>query len=263
MNLKQTMARIEARVKQRNYSEHAPNDKEESRSLCDNSVTKSNSLARGYYRFNLIEKRVMEALISQLNPQSKNITQLQVLELKAVDYAKTFDVSPKNAYEQIESAVHSLMHRVFSVSRKDGREEFTLMSNAKYLSGEGKIICSFNSYVTPDLIGLKNKFLKYPLNIAVNFKSSYTWRIYEILVSWAKDPKITDGVLAGWCTIEIKEFRQMLGIPESYKFNDVKRRVIELSQKELKNKAKIEFDIEYIKTGRRVTHLKFTFAEMI
>ena len=263
MNLKQTMARIEAKIKQKSYSESVPNDKEESRNLCENSVTKSNSLARGYYRFNLTEKRVMEALISQLNPQSKMLSQLQVLELKATDYAKTFNVSKKNAYEQIESAVHSLMHRVFSVSRGNDREEFTLMSNAKYSSGDGKIICSFNSYVTPDLIGLKNKFLKYPLEVAVNFKSSYTWRIYEILVSWAKDPKVTYGVLAGWCTIEIKEFRQMLGIPKSYKFNDIKRRVLELSQKELKDNAKIEFDVEYIKTGRKITHLKFTFAEII
>ena len=262
MSLKQLMARIESRIKLVVENNEQPNDKDEARDLSSNSVTKSNSLARGYYRFNLVEKRVMEALISQLNPKSINTSQLQKLELKAIDYAKTFNVSEKHAYDHIENAVSGLMHKVFSVQNPKGREEFTLMSNAQYMAGAGKITCSFNSYVTPHLIGLKKRFSKYPLSISVDFKSSYTWRIYEILVSWAKDPKLTDNILAGWCTIEVEEFRQMLGVPKSYKFNDVKRRVIELTKEELKQKAKIEIEVEYIKTGRKITHLKFTFAEI-
>lgn len=262
MVLKQLMARIEARIKSNSEAKQKLNSNERGGSLCKNSVTKSNSLARGYYRFNLVEKRIMEALISQLNPMNPDRTQLQKLELSASDYAKTFDVSEKHAYEHIESAVSGLMHKVFNVSHTDGREEFTLMSNAKYITGEGRITCSFNPYVTPHLIGLKQQFSKYPLSASVNFKSSYTWRIYEILVSWAKDPALTDGVLAGWFTMELDEFRKMLGIPKSYKFNDVKRRVLDVSQCELDEKANITLEVEYIKTRRKVTHLKFTFAEI-
>ena len=79
--LKQIMAKIESRVKSRNDEKNKPNELTQERDLSENSVTKSNSLARGYYRFNLVEKRVMEALISQLNPLSKDTLQLQKLEL--------------------------------------------------------------------------------------------------------------------------------------------------------------------------------------
>ena len=43
------------------------------RDVADNSVTKSNALARAYYRFGLVEKRCMEALISKLNPLRSDV----------------------------------------------------------------------------------------------------------------------------------------------------------------------------------------------
>jgi plasmid replication initiation protein len=260
--LKQIMAKIESRVKSRNDEKNKPNELTQERDLSENSVTKSNSLARGYYRFNLVEKRVMEALISQLNPLSKDTLQLQKLELTAVDYANTFGVSEKHAYEHIESAVSGLMGRVFSVAIPKGREEFTLMSNAQYIEGEGRITCSFNTYITSHLVGLRQRFSTYPLSITANFKSSYTWRIYEILVSWAKDPKLTDGIMAGWCTIEINELREMLGVPKSYQWCHVQDQVLDISKKELFEKSNIQLEVERIKTGRKITHLKFTFAEI-
>lgn len=260
--MKQLMAKIESRIRNDSAIKVVPNKKEESGNLDGNSVTKSNSLARAYYRFNLVEKRVMESLISQLNPEVKSISQLDKLELKAVDYARTFKVSEKNAYEQLERAVTGLMHKVFSVPNRKGREEFTLMSNAQYINGEGRITCSFNHYIVPHLIGFHRKFTKYPLAKTVNFKSSYTWRMYEVLVSWAKDPKYTDGILVGWLTMDIEEFRQTIGVPISYKFNDIKRRILDLAKIELKQKARIELEIELIKTGRKVSNIKFSFSEI-
>jgi plasmid replication initiation protein len=136
------------------------------------------------------------------------------------------------------------------------------MSNAQYLEGDGKITCSFNSYITPHLIGLRQKFTKYPLQISSSFKSSYTWRMYEILVSWAKDPKVTEGILAGWCTIEVTELRQMLGVPESYPWGMFDKQIIQTAKTELLEKANIEIEIERTKSGRKITHLKFIFAEI-
>lgn len=259
--LKQMMAKIEARSRSKENGDNQQNQTQEGRDLSLNSVSKSNTLARSYYRFNLVEKRVMEALISQLNPVSKDTFQLQKLELKAVDYAKTFGISEKHAYEQIESAVSGLMGRVFSIPIKDGREEFTLMSNAQYLGGEGKITCSFNLYITNHLVGLRQQFTKYPLKLAANFKSSYTWRIYELIVSWAKDTKLTGGLLAGWHTFEVDDLREMLGIPKSYQWCHIKTQVLDIAISELKESLNIETQIEKIKTGKKITHLKFIFAQ--
>ena len=179
--LQQIVAKMEARFQTVTENKKPPNETKRDRDLCENSVTKSNSLARSYYRLNLVEKRVMESLISQLNPQSRDEFQLQKLELRAIDYARAFNVPERIAYRDLDKAVSGLMHRVFTVPHPKGREEFTLMSNAQYIEGEGRITCSFNVYVTSHLVGLQQQFSKYPLRVTANFKSSYTWRIYEIL----------------------------------------------------------------------------------
>ena len=261
--LKQKLAEWEARGKiADDKTTVAADDYKQNSNFVNNSVTKSNVLARAYYRFNIVEKRIMEALISQVNPQNNNINQLQKLELNAIDYARIYNVHKKVAYRDLEKGVCGLMHRVFSVEISGGREEFTLMSNAQYLEGKGKITCSFNMYITPHLIGLKGKFTKYPLNSTANFKSSYTWRIYELLVSWAQDPKLTDGLFAGWCSISVDELRDMLGVPKTYQWVNFQKQVLLVAKTELLEKVNIELDIEAIKTSRKITHLKFIFSTL-
>ena len=263
-NLKNLMARIEARIRANEKEKYKPNDENnasKSHSLEDNSVTKSNALARSYYRFGLVEKRVMEALISQLNPQSYP-AQLQQMTLKATDYAKTFQVPQKHAYEHIKNAVDALLHKVITVIEAKKVRKLNLTSGAIYEEKKGLIAVTFNPLIVPELLGLKNKFTKYPLKNTANFKSSYTWRFYELLVSWAQDPKLTDGFLAGWFTVTVIELRNILGVPPSYQWHDFKRQVLNVATKEILEKNSIQTEIEQIKTGRKITHLKFTFADI-
>lgn len=258
-SLRQLMAGIEARAKLEEEEKYKPN--ENSASLEENTVTKSNALARAYYRFGLVEKRVMEALISKLNPQLST-HKLQPIQLNASDYAKAFNVSPKHAYEQLTDAIDALLHRVIVVRETDRLRKLNLTTEAVYEETKGTITVTFSPLVTPHLIGLKKKFTKYPLQATVNFRSSYSWRIYELLVSWAKDPKLTGGILAGWFTVKVDELREMLGVPNSYQWNDLRRKVLHVATEELKSKAQISLGIERIKSARKITHLKFTFAQM-
>jgi plasmid replication initiation protein len=56
--------------------------------------------------------------------------------------------------------------------------------------------------------------------------------------------------------IKVDELREMLEIPKSYRFNDVKRFVLNKTQTELETHTDIIFDFEEIKVGRKITHLK-------
>ena len=258
--LSSLMAKIEAKAKKLEKEKHQPNNKEDT-CLEENTVTKSNALARAYYRFGLVEKRVMEALVSQLNPQTYP-SQIQPIKLKAVDYAKTFGVSEKNAYKDIGGAVDALLHRVIIVNEVKEIRKLNLTSEAVYREKEGTITVTFSPLVVPHLVGLKRKFTKYPLKIAAKFRSSYTWRFYELMVSWAKDPKLTDGKFAGWFTVKLSELREMMGAPEGYNYGMFEKRVLLIVQKELFNESKIDVEFERIKTARKITHLKIMFSEV-
>jgi len=247
--------------KQRNANKSAAADA--SYDVSRNSVTKSNALVRAYYRFGLVEKRIMETLVSQLHPLRTD-NQFQEIELTASAYAQAFDVDVKHAYQHLEKAVSSLIKRVISVSGDgidDDRIEFTLMSRARYRKNQGKIICTFNPLVVPHLVGMTKKFTKYPLSDAVHFTSSYTWRFYELLMSWAKPKSQTKGLIAGWLTVEVDELRNMLGVPASYRWTRFQEMVLDVAQAELKEKASIHVDIERKKTSRKITHLHIRFIE--
>ena len=247
--------------KQRNSNKAASADPAHAASK--NSVTKSNALARAYYRYGLVEKRIMETLVSQLHPLRMD-NQFQEIELTALAYTQAFKVDVKHSYEHLEKAVTGLMKRVISVAGEgieDDRVEFTLMARARYRKQQGKIICTFNPLVVPHLVGMSKQFTKYPLSQAVDFTSSYTWRFYELLMSWAKKKSETNGLIAGWLTVEVDELRSMLGVPKSYSWSKFESQILNMVQAELKEKANIHIDIERRKTSRKITHLHIRFIE--
>ena len=228
------------------------------------TLTKSQDLSRAYYRFSLVEKRCMEALISKLHPLRSDNT-LQTIELTAQEYSKTYQVTKNIAYRDIAQAVEALMHRVIKSDRSDGQKgqfELTLMSFAEYKADEGKIACAFNSLIVPHLMGLKEQFSRYPLKKTVDFSSTYTWRFYEVLVSWAQPKKTTDGRFMGWIDRQsVEELREMLGVPKSYKWSDFQKQVLTVAQTELQDKANIFVTFDRIKTSRKITHLTIKFIE--
>lgn len=231
--------------------------------LAENTVTKSHSLSRAYYRFSITEKRCMEALISKLHPlRGDNQPEL---ELTAKEYSDAYGVSQKTAYRDISTAIDALMHRVITADRlngKPGRHQLNIMDSAEYKDDEGKIACSFTKSATPHLIGLREKFSSYPLKNAVDFSSSYTWRFYEILVSWAQPKNQTKGRFTGWIKRQpVDELRDMLGVPKSYKWTHFQKQVLDVVIIELREKAQIAVFIERIKTSRKITHLNIDFIE--
>ena len=232
--------------------------------VADNTVTKSHALSRAYYRLGLVEKRCMEALISKLHPLRTD-NDYQEIELSALEYSKAYNVSEKLSYRDIASAVEALMHRVIKTDRtngKPGRVDLNVMLKAEYKDDEGCISCAFSPLIVPHLIGLREKFSSYPLRKVVEFSSSYTWRFYEVLVSWAQPKGKTNGRFMGWIDHQkVEELREMLGVPKSYSWNMLETRILNVAQIELKEKANIFITFERVKTGRKITHLNIKFIE--
>jgi plasmid replication initiation protein len=229
--------------------------------LKNNTVTKSHALSRAYYRFNLIEKRCMEALISKMHPQ--RLDNPQLLTLTALEYAKTYNVPKSVAYRDISKAATGLTHTVITIDRpsnKAGKIEIPLMAIAEHVDDEGRIECKFNPEFLPHLVAMSGKFSSYPLKNTVDFNSSYTWRMYELLVSWAQDKDKTAGKFAGWLRMEVNELRGMMGVPNSYKWVHFSE-MLDKSVIELREKARIAVFIKTHKTSRKITHLDIQFIE--
>lgn len=264
MSLDAQLAAIRLQLESKSKNANIPEGDSETRDLSQNTVTKSNALSRAYYRLSLTEKRCMESLISRLHPLRSD-NQLQDIDLLVTDYAKAFPDSGKNAYQHLESAADSLMNRVITINNPDcdaDREKLTLMARTRYVKKQGKITCTFNPLIVPHLIGMRQRFNSYPLHSAVNFSSSYTWRLYEILVSWAKPKSEVGGRFMGWIDRQnVDELRGMLGVPDSYSWSKFDKQVLCVAQDELRKKSGLQVKFERRKTGRKITHLNINFIE--
>jgi plasmid replication initiation protein len=256
------LERIRRNIEAKTKNPNVEAEKEGNRDLLDNSVTKSRALCRAYYRFGLVEKRVMECLISKVHPQ--RLDNPQYIELSAIEYSKAFPDSATHAYEHLSNAVDVMVNRVITVIEGDKITKTPLAYQAIYESKKGCISFAFHPLMLPHLIGLNGKvFGKYPLKHAVDFGSSYTWRFFEVLVSWAQPKKDTGGLFAGWISKQpVDELRKMLGVPESYKWDNIQKQVLNVVQAELKDKAGIDLFIERVKTSRKITHLNIKFIEI-
>lgn len=232
-------------------------------SLESNSVTKSNALARSYCRYTLNEKRLLECLISKLNPLRSDNPEF--IRVSAVEYASTYDLALKNSYSQLSVASKGLIRRLVTLHipstktpSKPDILEIPIMQQGFYSEGSGYVEFTFNPVILPHLILLKNKFSTYTLKNAKSFKSSYTWRLYEFLVSWSNSKKFISGSISNY---DLDEFKLSLGVPDSYRFGMFEKSCLMVAVNELKKSLKIDITYELHKTSRKYTSISIKFEQ--
>lgn len=210
-------------------------------------VTKSNKLICANYDLSLQEQKVILTLASMVQPQD---AEFKEYEFKIKDFMKLLGVESKAKYTEIPKITKELMKKVFEI--KEGKDIIQLawLSSARYKTGQGTVILKFDSNLKPYMLELKEFYTSYKLENVLSLKSKYSIRIYEILKSNLYRKQIT---------IELEELKNMVGANASYfkVYADFKSKVLIQAQKELKNLTDINFDFEEIKTGRKVTSIKF------
>lgn len=208
---------------------------------------KANNLARAIYKFSLVEKRVMEALISAFEDNADNTT----IELCAEDYANLYDCNLKNAYRDLDEASRSLVRKIITIQDdKSIVDEIPLLSRRTYMKGKGILSTRFNDEIIPYLAGLRSHMTLLDLTGTGKFTSFYTWRIYELLCSWKSYECFEVGVddLRTWCAI-----------PAGYKYSMIKNGVIKKALCEINQNTQIRAAFSELKkkSGKSITHLSF------
>jgi plasmid replication initiation protein len=111
----------------------------------------------------------------------------------------------------------------------------------------GVIEYRFDPALKPFLLNLKENFTSYHLSSIINLKSSYAILTYELL-SQARNQ--------GYRNITIKEYRELLKIPDSYLNADILR-LIKKVQKEIRDRTNLQFDFAFKKMGKAFHSINF------
>jgi plasmid replication initiation protein len=212
-------------------------------------VTKSNYfIMNSSYDLSLEEQKLILTLASMVQPTDE---EFKPYEFRIAEFMELLGVEDKSKYTQIPKITKELMKKVFEIQEGNKIIQTAWISGAIYEKGSGMVTLKFNPDLKPYMLLLKEKFTQYQLANVLTMKSKYSPRIYEIL-------KCNEFKKQGYTEIEVDELRKLLKADNIYpKYNDFKRKVIEQAQKELKALTDILFDFEEIKTGRKVTAIRF------
>lgn len=225
-----------------------------SETLSSRNVVISNYITRSAQTLNLVEKRILMAGIAKLGGVNGEI------KLTAQEYAETYGVDIRTAYNELKGAVGTLMKRTLSWQITDGKKIGTRttiwVQGYDYFKDEGLVKFRFSEYIFPFLFELEREFTKYQLQQAAALRSIYSWRLLE-LFEQMKDK--TDS--SGWLSMPIEEFWHAMEATESYKsnFGLLRKWVIEPAVKELTGKDNWLIEWEARKRGRKVATLMFKF----
>jgi plasmid replication initiation protein len=222
------------------------------------TVYKSNAVIQAGYQLTLNEQRVVLACIGLVDSR-KELLVTDRFELSAKDFVTLFGVSEKNAYKALIEVAQTLFKRYVVIEKpfpdkpNINKLQTHWISSICYMETEGKIALMFAPDLIPYLSQLQGSFTRYDLKHIGNMTSTYGIRLYELLMQW----KTT-----GKREIEIEWLKKQFELDASYdRMFDLKKRVIDPAIKDINTHSNYQVSWEQRKTGRKVTHLTFTFAE--
>lgn len=209
-------------------------------------VTKSNMLIEANYKLGVVEQKIILCLASNIHPTDSDF---KTYTLPIKEFTNLLGLKGTPKYTELRQTTRELMQKVFEVRIDKKVIQVAWLSYVAYNETEGTIDIRFDPFLRPYLLELKREFTSYKLENIVKLKSSYAIRIYELLKQYEKIQERT---------FPLSTLRKMLGAEDIYPaYGNFKQRVLVPAQKELKKKTDISFQIEEIKTGRRVSKLKF------
>lgn len=213
-----------------------------------NIVTKSNQLIESSYKLTLQQQKIICAVASKVRITDTEFTQYS-FHMK--ELADLLELNQKGYYAEVRKVIRSLQKQVFTIIKIIDGEVKSLDLNwfyrAEYNETRNTVSLKFAEDLKPFLLQLKENFTSYQLVNIIKINSNYTLRLYEILKS---------KVFKKEFIISLEELYRMV-LNQYQRYTDFKRYVLEKCKKEIKEKTDISFDYKEIKTGRKVTAIKF------
>jgi len=221
----------------------------------NDTVRKSDALIKSRYKLNPLALKFITLIIANVK-KSDEENKEYVFRIK--DFMELTGKNYKELYNELDEATEELLNNPLKIPKERGFLKLNWISSAEYHEGEGYISFKIDSKLRPYIFDLQERFLKYDIKNILPLRSGYAIRMYEILKDWYNQNTRYNGSKKIEKVVEIRWLREILEIPDSYQYGDIKRRIIEKAQKDLEQHTDIKFHYEEIKTGRRVTHIKFT-----
>lgn len=206
----------------------------------DYKVVKHNSLvnAKGKYAYSINQLKLVSHLIAHIKPTDTNF------EMRGASLIELGFVGDENKnHTWFKEEFLKLLEMPFLIPGT--KKWVNWFSCLEYDCGV--INYAFDERLKPYLLELKENFTSYHLNNVLSLKTNYALLTFEILAQ-ARN--------LGYRNIKIKEFRELLNIPEGYRNNDINV-MLKKVQKEIRERTNMQFDFSMKKMGKKFDSINF------
>ena len=198
------------------------------------------------------ETKLLMWIFYQYQKQGKNDLSISFTYRDFADY---FHILESSGYKFLDKWTDGIMklNYFFKNPKTEQFEKVVLIPTVKYKEGVLKV--EFHHAVFGHLLNLNKNYISIGLDILKDIKNPRFLRMYE----WLK-AKIFDGHCRSE-TISLEALYKLLIVKENTYplFHNFKRKVLNPVLKEL-CKTDLKVEVEYLRTGRKITHLRFTCA---
>lgn len=217
-----------------------------------------NIITESRQEFSESEKRIVSFVINQLRKEVVFDWKGQNLEF----LIPVSELTEKN-HDRIKEAAASLgkknIIQDFGKGKIEGDKEVYLRTITPFpmieyykIGKQSFIRTTMLSNVVPYFIDLGKHYTRYSLEIILSLKSTYSQRFYEIVMMFVGRKQRT-------FKYSIEQLKFMFDCPESYSFDEIKKRALKPAQKELLDKANLIFEfMPSKKEGKKIIELEFT-----
>ena len=214
------------------------------------TVVKHNYLVDSAYSMGVFEQRVLLTCISRID-STKSIDENRVFTIVVNDILDLVDISKESAYQKLKNACETLATNRTTVELPGETIKLNWMSTVRYVEGKGMAELRFTPEIVPYLTQIKQNFTQYKLDSVSKFKSSYSFRLYELINRWGGKEYV----------VPVLWLRERLLL--TYKYDRMvhfKTNVIDIAVKEINELSDMNVKYEQIKRGREIVAFRFIYS---
>jgi plasmid replication initiation protein len=233
-----------------------------SKTMKNNLVVQSNKLIEAHYKqqYTVQEQRMVLWVISEIHKEDYFNAQKyerKKITISAQSYAELMNITVDDVYKRAQEIGENLMQKVITIKNDTdtGWEKFHWIEHMKYSKNTALIEVTISQAIIPYIIDLKEKFTAFRLENILYIRSSHAIKLYQILAQYKQ---------IGEREITVEALKAMLGInsEKTYKlFGDVKRKILEISKREINEKTDLLISYSVTKQSRKVVAIKFKITQ--
>ena len=208
------------------------------------------------YDFNAYEKRIMYRLVELAQDEIKGIMiRDNMHKIEPTLFGREITMPVADILRNEKDQNYTIAKKAFRSLAQKGVEyeddkfwQYTaIISNPKIDKIKGSVVFTVLDDIWRCLLDFTKGYRKYELVTAMQFKSVYSMRMYELMSGQKRPLEFT-----------FEDLKQRFGVKDKYKLvGHFKTRVLDVAKKELDESSPYSFNYIEIKEGRKVVGFKF------